>query len=98
MQPLLIPIVLSFMLLNLRISIAFYNNYFSRMINTARFLSSSKIYNHIETSEISPGFSETNSSKTMYCYFLRSQNRTYNGYTVDLERRLRQHNGELKGG
>jgi predicted GIY-YIG superfamily endonuclease len=25
-------------------------------------------------------------------------NKTYNGYTVDLKRRLRQHNGELKGG
>lgn len=33
-----------------------------------------------------------------YCYILKSGNRTYNGYTVDPERRLRQHNGEIKGG
>jgi predicted GIY-YIG superfamily endonuclease len=35
-----------------------------------------------------------------YCYILwnRVNNRTYNGYTVDLKRRLRQHNGEIKGG
>lgn len=33
-----------------------------------------------------------------FCYILVSDNRTYNGYTVNLERRLRQHNGELKGG
>ena len=25
-------------------------------------------------------------------------NATYNGYTVDIERRLKQHNGELRGG
>ena len=36
--------------------------------------------------------------KPHYCYFLQSKNRTYNGYTVDLHRRLRQHNGELAGG
>lgn len=35
-----------------------------------------------------------------YCYILYNDtnNKTYNGYTVDLTRRLRQHNGELKGG
>lgn len=33
-----------------------------------------------------------------YCYIIRSDNRTYNGYTVDLNKRLRQHNGEIKGG
>jgi len=36
------------------------------------------------------------------CYILRSTNdkctRTYNGSTNNLERRIRQHNGELKGG
>ena len=37
-----------------------------------------------------------------YCYFLglnhQSYGQTYNGYTVNLGRRLRQHNGEIKGG
>jgi predicted GIY-YIG superfamily endonuclease len=33
-----------------------------------------------------------------FCYFIRSNNLTYAGYTVDLKRRLRQHNGELVGG
>ena len=41
-------------------------------------------------------------SKKYYCYFLGQPNnwqgQTYNGYTVDLKRRLRQHNGEIKGG
>jgi predicted GIY-YIG superfamily endonuclease len=40
---------------------------------------------------------------TWYCYILRSINPfysgiTYNGSTNDLVRRLRQHNGEIKGG
>ena len=35
-----------------------------------------------------------------YCYILFNElnNKTYNGYTVNLERRIRQHNGEIKGG
>lgn len=34
-----------------------------------------------------------------YCYIIHNeQNRTYNGYTNNLERRLRQHNGLIKGG
>ena len=38
-----------------------------------------------------------------YCYILKNSddlsiNRTYNGYTVDPKKRLRQHNQELKGG
>lgn len=33
-----------------------------------------------------------------YCYIIYSNNRTYNGYTNNLQRRLRQHNGELVGG
>lgn len=35
-----------------------------------------------------------------YCYILYNEtnNKTYNGYTNNLERRLRQHNGEIKGG
>jgi predicted GIY-YIG superfamily endonuclease len=49
--------------------------------------------------------------KRFYCYILAqtsslrggkcpggSPRRTYNGYTVDLRHRLRQHNGEIKGG
>ena len=42
-------------------------------------------------------------SKTHYCYILRNKNessinRTYNGYTVNPKRRIRQHNQEIKGG
>ena len=36
-----------------------------------------------------------------YCYILASGGdklSTYNGYTVDLKRRIRQHNREIKGG
>jgi predicted GIY-YIG superfamily endonuclease len=35
-----------------------------------------------------------------YCYILKNDknNATYNGYTIDLERRLRQHNMEISGG
>jgi len=34
-----------------------------------------------------------------YCYIVCNINdRTYNGYTVNLDRRLRQHNGIIKGG
>lgn len=33
-----------------------------------------------------------------FCYILRNNNKTYNGYTVDPERRLKQHNRILKGG
>lgn len=33
-----------------------------------------------------------------YCYIIASGNRTYNGYTNNLARRLRQHNREIKGG
>ena len=32
------------------------------------------------------------------CYIIANGNRTYNGYTNNLTRRLRQHNGEIKGG
>jgi len=36
--------------------------------------------------------------KTYYCYIITDGKRTYNGYTVNLSRRIRQHNGEIKGG
>lgn len=40
---------------------------------------------------------------TNYCYILKNSfdphsNRTYNGYTNNPSRRIRQHNGEIKGG
>jgi predicted GIY-YIG superfamily endonuclease len=35
----------------------------------------------------------------MFCYLLYTEeNQTYVGATVDIDRRLRQHNGEIKGG
>ena len=33
-----------------------------------------------------------------YCYVLKSDNKTYVGATIDPDRRLRQHNGEISGG
>lgn len=44
-----------------------------------------------------------NNSETWYCYIIKSMdpkylNYTYNGSTNDIVRRLRQHNGEIKGG
>lgn len=37
---------------------------------------------------------------SFYCYILYNDknNKTYNGYTVDLKKRIRQHNGIIKGG
>lgn len=40
-----------------------------------------------------------NFKKEFFCYIVHNANgNTYNGYTVNLTRRLRQHNGYLKGG
>ena len=38
-------------------------------------------------------------NNSYYCYIIHTPHtdRTYNGYTVNLERRLKQHNGLLKG-
>ncbi len=33
-----------------------------------------------------------------HCYILYGNNKTYVGYTINPTRRLRQHNGEIKGG
>ena len=43
------------------------------------------------------------SGRSYYCYLLRNHhkphiNRTYNGYTVNPAKRIRQHNQEIKGG
>jgi predicted GIY-YIG superfamily endonuclease len=37
---------------------------------------------------------------TYYCYILYNDenNKTYNGYTVNTKKRIRQHNSEIKGG
>lgn len=53
-----------------------------------------------DDAEVDPA-TESKSTK-YYCYFLGQHDnwngQTYNGYTVNLRRRLRQHNGEIKGG
>ena len=42
---------------------------------------------------------ESSGNVDFYCYIIFNESdRTYNGYTVNLERRLRQHNGVIKGG
>lgn len=40
------------------------------------------------------------SENKYYCYILKNgdNNRTYNGFTTNPRRRIRQHNGEIKGG
>lgn len=45
---------------------------------------------------------QLNNTYAHFCYILKSahpkSNYTYNGYTVNLERRIRQHNGVITGG
>ena len=38
------------------------------------------------------------SKHMLYILYNETNNATYNGYTVDTEKRIRQHNGEIKGG
>ena len=68
---------------------------------------SSSIEDPVITQSITPSVTDdeqpSNAKATKYyCYFLGQHNywsgQTYNGYTVNLSRRLRQHNGEIKGG
>lgn len=41
----------------------------------------------------------SNEDPRFFCYIVANdRDRTYNGYTTNLRRRLRQHNGELVGG
>lgn len=46
----------------------------------------------------SPTRAQCGDIQTCFCYIIANGNNTYNGYTVNLKRRIRQHNGELKGG
>jgi len=43
---------------------------------------------------------DSRKDKTHYCYILQNDDnqKTYNGYTVNSTKRLRQHNGEITGG
>jgi len=65
--------------------------------------------NQIKNDEETPSEkSKEKKKKRFYCYILaqtkfltqinQTPRRTYNGYTVDLRHRLRQHNGDIKGG
>lgn len=53
-----------------------------------------------ETGSNGDGDSQVDESTRHLCYILFNDltNKTYNGYTVNLERRLRQHNSIIKGG
>ena len=75
----------------------------NNIINNANVESNeSKHTNDINNSIINPLMDSINNlinnPKQFYCYIIASGNRTYNGYTNNLTRRLRQHNREIKGG
>ena len=50
------------------------------------------------SSDQAEAFDQANKDFTVYCLRSAVSRRTYVGATVDLTRRLRQHNGDLKGG
>lgn len=55
-----------------------------------------------ENEEITEEMKDTERSR-YFCYILKNKvqseiKKTYNGFTVDLRRRIRQHNSEIKGG
>lgn len=59
----------------------------------------------LEPMPIKPKKNKEPKETKYYCYILgqskqiqKGTGKTYNGYTVNLNRRLRQHNGEIKGG
>jgi predicted GIY-YIG superfamily endonuclease len=72
--------------------------------NTIEKIPTGELNNPIDTSFTVQHKQTTNSKeKSHYCYILKNHhepdiNRTYNGYTVNPKRRLRQHNQEIKGG
>jgi predicted GIY-YIG superfamily endonuclease len=68
-------------------------------IKPAAFLKRTSIFmSDSHDSNMSEAPTEASSTCRYFCYTLFSGNHTYAGYTVDLKRRLRQHNGELSGG
>jgi predicted GIY-YIG superfamily endonuclease len=53
---------------------------------------------HEHEEEHEPPSTQPTDHLACFCYIIANGNNTYNGYTVNLKRRIRQHNGELKGG
>jgi hypothetical protein len=64
-----------------------------------RSFAASTLVQHEPMSPPSPAPSVSLSNKkAFFCYFLQARNLTYNGYTNDVKRRIRQHNREISGG